>query len=253
MIQVGKAFDERRALANPGDQKQTEQFCIDHFFSVAKEALQARKKFTVSLSGGSTPKPIYEGIAERGNEIDWHLVHLYWTDERCVPPNHKDSNYKMAMEAGFAKLPIPAANIHRMKGELDPEKGALEYEHLLKKTLPDGVLDLCILGMGDDGHTASLFPQTHALHVENRLAVANYIPQKESWRLTLTYPCINHARNPVFYVLGKSKAPMLHQILNGEYEPNLYPSQKVGIASHPVLWIADNGALDYTTPRPISH
>ena len=245
MIQVGKPFDERRALAVPGEAKETEQFCIDHFIAVGQEAINARGVFTVSLSGGSTPKPIYEGVAKRSDALDWNKVHLYWTDERCVPPTHADSNFKMAMEAGFAHLPIPASHIHRMKGELDPEKGAYEYEHVLHNTLQDGVLDLVILGMGDDGHTASLFPKTHALHVEDRLAVANYITQKSTWRLTLTYPAINRARVSVFYVLGKSKASMLHQILNGPYDPDLLPAQKVGTPSHPVLWIADNGALEY--------
>lgn len=245
MIHIGKPFDERRALADPGDQQETEQFCIDHFFAVGQAAIKERGVFTVSLSGGSTPKPIYEGITKRADDLDWHKVQLYWTDERCVPPTHKDSNYKMAMEAGFARLPIPAANIHRMKGELDPEKAAFEYEHHLRNTLNDGVMDLIILGMGDDGHTASLFPKTHALHVEDRLAVANYVPQKSTWRLTLTYLCINHSRNAVFYVLGKSKGAMLHQILNGKYDPDLYPAQKVGTPSHQALWIADNAALDY--------
>lgn len=245
MIQTGKPFDKRRALITPGSQETTENYCIDHFFAAGQEALQQRGVFAVSLSGGSTPKPIYEGIAKRAGEMDWSKVLLYWTDERCVPPNHKDSNYKMAMEAGFAQLPIPAANIHRMKGELDPEEAALQYEDILRTTLPGGAFDLTILGMGDDGHTASLFPKTHALHVEDRWAVANYVPQKTSWRLTLTYPCINHSRNPVFYVMGKGKAAMLDQVLNGDYDPDLYPSQKVGTSSHPVLWIADNGALDY--------
>lgn len=245
MIHVGNPFDERRALAVPGDGQVTEQFCIDHFFAVGQEAIKTRGAFTVSLSGGSTPKPIYEGISKRADALDWHKVHLYWTDERCVPPTHADSNFKMAMEAGFARLPIPANNLHRMKGEIDPEKAAYEYEHVLRHTLHEGVIDLVILGMGDDGHTASLFPKTHALHVEDRLAVANYLPQKSSWRLTLTYPCINRSPNAVFYVLGKSKAPMLHQILNGPYDPDLYPAQKIGTPSHPVLWIADNAALDY--------
>lgn len=245
MILAGKPFDQRRALANPGDRDVTEKFSIDHFFNIANAAIQQRGLFTVSLSGGNTPKPIYEGIAKRRAELDWQKVHLYWTDERCVPPTHADSNYRMAMEAGFAHLPIPAANIHRMKGELDPEKAALQYEHLLKNNLQNGALDLVILGMGDDGHTASLFPQTHALHVEDRLAVANYVPQKKTWRLTLTYPCINSSRHPVFYVIGKGKEAMLDQVLNGEYIPDLYPAQKVGTPSHPVLWIADNDALDY--------
>lgn len=246
-MKVGSPFDERRVLANPGDRTATEIFCINHFFQVAHEAIQARGIFTVSLSGGSTPKPIYKGVAERRDQLDWQKVHLYWTDERCVPPDHKDSNFRMAMEAGFAHLPIPAANIHRMKGELEPEKAALQYEHLLKNNLHDGVIDLTILGMGDDGHTASLFPQTHALQVENRLAVANYVPQKESWRLTLTFSCINRSRNPVFYIFGKDKRAMFKQVLTGEYLPDLYPAQRIGTPSHPVLWIADNEALDYNS------
>jgi|LakMenEpi03Aug12_release.lakeMendotaPanAssembly.Ray.scaffolds.fasta_scaffold01500_18 6-phosphogluconolactonase len=234
-------FDKRRDLAIPGNQETTLNFCIDHFLSVAEEAISRKGSFHVALSGGSTPKAIYEGLSQPPNrdKIDWKKVHLYWSDERCVPPYHPESNYHMAMEAGFSKLHIPAEQIHRMQAEGDVEEGALAYEHLIEAKVPEKSFDLLMLGMGSDGHTASLFPKTHGLHSEGRLVIANYIPQMETWRMSLTFECINEAHHIALYVLGKPKAIMASRALEGPYIPDELPVQKVGTEKHKALWIMD--------------
>lgn len=222
-------FDERRTLAIPDD---AIQFAVDHWVKCAKEA---KNGFHVALSGGSTPKKIYEQLIKQ--DVDWSTIHLYWSDERAVPSDHPDSNYKMAMEF-FSKVPIPKEQIHRMPAEGDIEEGALLYESLIK----DVSLDLVMLGMGDDGHTASLFPQTHALHSDDRSAVANFIPKLDTWRMTLTTPCINRAKNIALYVLGENKAKTIHQVLKGPHDPDLLPSQAIGTPTTPALWILDKNA-----------
>lgn len=238
-------IDERRDLICPGDRVQTLDFCVQHFVTTAQEAVASRGIFNVALSGGSTPKAIYAALSEPRfrQQLDWNKVHLYWSDERCVPPYHTDSNYHMAMEAGFSKLHLPPENIHRMQAEGDVEAGALAYEKLIQAQIPGAHFDLMTLGLGEDGHTASLFPHTHGLHAENRLVIGNYVPQKETWRMTLTFECINRARSIVLYVLGKEKAPILAQVLSPPYNPDELPAQRVGISTNKALYIVDSGAL----------
>ena len=129
----------------------------------------------------------------------------YMSDERAVPPDHPDSNYRMAMEAGFNQFNIPEEHIYRMKAETDIETNAVEYEKLIESLLSKGIFDLVMLGMGEDGHTASLFPKTHGLHTNGRLVIANYVPTLNTWRMTLTFNCINQATHIVVYVIGKNK------------------------------------------------
>lgn len=228
-------------LIIPGDYDATLHFSVEHFVTACRDAIRDRGLFAVALSGGSTPKAIYELLCQHpySDEIEWDKVHLFWSDERSVPPDHLDSNYRMAMEAGFEKMPIPPGHIHRMVAEKEISQNARLYEQKIRTILEDHAFDLIMLGMGEDGHTASLFPQTEALKVGGHLVTANHVPQKETWRMTLTYECINDAVQTVFYVMGSSKAAMIARVFNEE--PSL-PCQFVGTPDHPALWIADESA-----------
>lgn len=156
-----QSYDERRDVIIPGDEKATLQFCIEHFIESANLAIDQQGYFAVALSGGSTPKNIFKGLVSEQyrNKIDWTKVLIFWSDERSVPPDDPESNYHMAMEAGFKKLPIKPDQIFRMKAEGDIEEEAKEYERLIQEKIPSKRFDLVMLGMGEDGHTASLFPK----------------------------------------------------------------------------------------------
>jgi 6-phosphogluconolactonase len=238
-----KFFDDRRDIVIPGNHEETLKFAAAHFVSQSNEAVKAHGNFFVALSGGSTPKKIYEKVCAPPlqKEMPWNKINLFWSDERSVPSSHPDSNFHMAMEAGFAKMSIPPENIHRMEAEGDIEAGALAYEELLKEKKASP-LDLVLLGMGDDGHTASLFPKTHGLHTQTRLCIANFIPQKDTWRLTLTFECINEAKLSVIYVLGAGKTEMVKKVLTGPYNPDVLPIQRIGTREHKALWILDEEA-----------
>lgn len=238
-------YDERRDAVIPGTKNDTIRFAVEHFISLCRQAIEDHGYFAVALSGGSTPQAIYQALSEPENaqRIHWSKVVLFWSDERAVPPDHPDSNYKMAMDAGLRTLPILPENIHRMKAEQDIEQHALEYEKTIESLLSGGVFDLVMLGVGEDGHTASLFPETHGLHAGDRLVVANYIPQLHTWRMTLTFSCINRARRIAIYVIGKSKASILKTVLSENEQPDLYPIQRIGTPATRALWIADSAAL----------
>lgn len=238
------SWDQRRDLLIPGNQEAALDFCLRHFIAKARESIKERGKFTVALSGGSTPKALYRKLASREHreEIDWTKVFLFWGDERSVAPSHEESNFRMAMEAGFSTLPIPPSQIFRMVAEDTIEENALLYEKLLKKHLTEGRFDLVTLGMGEDGHTASLFPQTKGLKAKDRLVVANYVPQKNTWRMTLTFEAINQSRSIAIYVLGESKKETLVEVLRGVENSERYPIQKVGTESTKALWILDEAA-----------
>lgn len=156
-----QTYDERRDITVAGNREQTIAFCVEHFISIANQAIKNHGYFAVALSGGSTPKAIFEGLSNKQNKdkINWKKVLLFWSDERCVPPTHPDSNYKMAMDAGLGTLNIPSENIFRMHGEDNPEDADKQYDLLLNQEIPMDSFDLVMLGMGDDGHTASLFQE----------------------------------------------------------------------------------------------
>ncbi len=235
-------FDVRRRIAFLPNEKEAIEFAVDHFLRLAREAIEKRGAFYVALSGGSTPKAIYALLAQKGQEaIDWSKVHIYFSDERALPPTSKDNNYRMAMDAGISQLPIPKEQIHRMVAEQDIEENALAYERLVQQ-IPGLSFDLLMLGMGDDGHTASLFPKTHGLHAEERFIVANFLPEKNVWRMTVTFDCIHHAKAVVVYVLGAAKSAMLKQVLYGPYEPDLLPIQRVGSEATPALFVVDRAS-----------
>lgn len=234
------SYNHRADLVVGASSTEAISFAVEHFIQHAKKAISARGSFHVALSGGSTPKAIFERLTSE--MLDWTKVHLYWGDERAVSPTDPESNYRMAMETVFDQLPVPKEQIHRMVAEGEITEEAHEYEKLLRKSLPDGRFDLVMLGMGDDGHTASLFPRTHALTDTGEWVAANYVPQKKCWRMTLTYPCINHARAIAIYVMGESKATMVKRVIMGPEDPIDFPIQKIGTPSHKPLWIMDREA-----------
>jgi len=180
--------------------------------------------------------------------VPWEKLHLFWVDERCVGPTDPDSNYRMTNEALLTKVPLPVAQVHRMAGELEPEVAAAQYEALLRgefrlEGAETPVFDLVLLGMGDDGHTASLFPHTEALHELGRLVVANHVPQqKQSWRVTLTLPVINRGRAVAFLIEGAKKTDVLDRVLTGSYDPETYPSQLIRPESGELTFLLDAAA-----------
>lgn len=242
-------WDETKNIAIPGDKTTTIEFCVKHFIYSASEAIKHHGKFFVALSGGSTPKAIYDLLASHYiDALDWKKVYVFWSDERSVPPEHPDSNYHMAMSCGFSKLPIPPDQIFRMHAEDRLKENAALYEQTINKILKDRPFDLVMLGMGEDGHTASLFPSTKGLDDKSHLVIANYISQKETWRMTMTFKCINSASNIVLYVIGDSKKETLKNIFSIKDQSLLPPSCKVGTKDHPALWIIDKEASAYILP-----
>lgn len=239
-----KNLDEKSDIIIPGNEEATLLFCVDQFVDIANRCIEDQGYFSVALSGGSTPKAIYQRLSSPPfrDKINWDKVLVFWSDERSVKPTDSKSNYHMAMEAGLKSLPLRKENIFRMHAESEIEKHAADYEQQILKHIPSKRFDLVMLGMGDDGHTASLFPKTHGLHPQSQLVIANYVPQLDTWRMSLTFKCINSAKYINIYVLGSSKASMVHQVLTVDYEPDLYPVQAIGTPEHRALWILDEGA-----------
>ena len=214
------------------------------FVAKADAAIAERGSFSVALAGGSTPKATYEVLAsDYADELDWSEVHVFFGDERTVPPDHEDSNYRMAQRTLLSRVPV--GSIHRMRGELPPAEAAAAYEEELRAFFGTSdeppSLDLILLGIGEDGHTASLFPETSALEIHDRWVVANPVLKLETTRLTLTVPVINAARAVNFLVAGEGKAEALKQILEGGADPRQYPAKLVRPADGPV-WIVDRAA-----------
>jgi 6-phosphogluconolactonase len=212
------------------------------FVEGAAEAIAERGRYAVALAGGSTPKATYEVLArDHSEDVDWPNVHAFFGDERTVPPDHEDSNYRMAREALLDHVPV--GSVHRVRGELPPDEAAASYERDLGQFFGGEfpVLDLVMLGIGEDGHTASLFPETAALEVTDRLAAANPVPKLDTTRLTLTVPVLNAAREVRFLVAGAGKAEALAEILEGEAEPHEYPAKLVHHPGDPI-WMVDHAA-----------
>jgi len=229
-------YDQRRHLFIGKSENETLDFAAEHWVNTARRSIQQKGQFSVALSGGSTPGAIYQRLTFI-RDLDWSKVLLFWSDERAVPPNHSDSNYGNAMNY-FSQLPIPQHQIFRMKAEEDIEKNAIAYEDTIRKRLGKHLFDLVMLGVGEDGHTASLFPQTKALDVDERLVVANEVPQKNTIRMTLTFPCINQSSHIAIYALGKSKQAIVPKVLKAPILSN-YPSSCIGTLQNPALWILD--------------
>lgn len=230
-----KSWDVRRDLYIAKSAPEAIQFATDHFVHSGQRAIQQRGFFAVALSGGSTPKVVFEALSKR-KDLDWTKVLLFWSDERAVPPDHPDSNYRMAKESGLLNLP-PSNQIFRMEGEKDLPKAAIRYADLIEQKLTPHLFDLVLLGVGEDGHTASLFPHTEALQSE-ALVCANVVPQKKTSRLTLTFRCMNESRQAIFYALGSSKRQIVPAVLSAAID-SPYPASRIGTAEHKALWLLD--------------
>ena len=241
-----RSFDKRRDLIIPGDAQETIHFSVCQFLEMGREAIQQRGVFSVALSGGNTPQAIFQELCKPSHQsaLDWSKVLFFWSDERSVPPTDPESNYYSAMQSGISSLPVKQENVFRMVAEKDIEANALAYEQLIKQKVSSLHFDLMMLGMGEDGHTASLFPCTNALHARDRLVVANYVPQKQTWRMTMTYECIHMSRTICIYALGAKKAHMVANVLSGPYDPEQFPVQRIGTPMHKALWILDHAASE---------
>jgi 6-phosphogluconolactonase len=234
-------FDDAASLATAA---------AERFVATAQAAVAARHRFSVALSGGSTPRALYSLLAAPPyhDQIDWRRAWIFWGDERTVPPNDPQSNYRMAREALLFHVAVPATQVFRMLGELaDPATAAALYEVNLRRAfaLAPGELprfDLVLLGLGPDGHTASLFPHTSALHVADRLAVANRVEQLSTTRITLTAPVLNNAAQVLFLVSGSDKAAPLAHVLQGPRQRDDVPAQLIAPTHGEVIWMVDRAA-----------
>lgn len=218
----------------------------DEVTAHAQNAIAAQGRFTIGLSGGSTPRPLFRLLASEPyrSAIDWGLVWVLWGDERCVPPDDRDSNYGMARDLLLEHVTVPPSQVVRVQGELPPQQAAQAYENALR-TLFDTDwprIDYLLQGMGADGHTASLFPYTAALHEKTHWVVANYVEKMESWRITLSPPAINAARHITFMVAGESKAEAVKAVLEGPHQPDTYPSQMIQPVDGSLNWELDAAA-----------
>jgi len=222
-----------------------------HFVEMAEAAVAARGRARIAISGGSTPKAAFQLLADPNQpwraRMPWDKLELYWVDERCVPPDHPDSNYRMTREALLDHAPLAAGQIHRMEGELEPDAAAARYESELRNSFRlEGAetprFDLINLGMGPDGHTASLFPHTAALHDMSRLAVANHVQNKDAWRITLTWPVINQGASVFFLIGGADKAQILKEVMTGPRDPERLPSQLIAPSSGILTLFLDRAA-----------
>lgn len=244
---LNQSYDTRRDLAIGETAEEAIHYAVKLWVEAANQAINARGQFSVALSGGSTPNVIYQILSQPpyANQINWSKVWLFWGDERSAPPDHPESNYHAAMQSGLSHLPLNPHQVFRMQAENLPEKDtAQEYETLLHKYLGPHLFDLVMLGMGEDGHTASLFPNTKALSVQDRLVVSNWVPQKKTWRMTITYPCIRKSRSVVFYVMGSSKQTILSNVLKAPAS-SPFPSSSIGEERKKALWIIDTAAAGF--------
>lgn len=217
------------------------------FVARAQTAIAARGRFHVAMSGGSTPRPLYELLAAAPyrDALDWPRIEIWFGDERCVPPDSPRSNFRMVHEALLQHVPVPAVNVHRMRGECPPAEAAQAYEHEVQASFGSGAparLDLILLGIGEDGHTASLFPGTDALHERRRQVCAQYVEAQQEWRLTLTFPVLNAAEALWVLVLGADKAEILGRVLDGPPQPEALPIQSLAPASGRLEWWMDTAA-----------
>ncbi|MGB5821499.1 MAG: 6-phosphogluconolactonase [Saonia sp.] len=227
----------------------SKQEVAEYFSEYLRNLITAGNNVYIALSGGSTPKIVFNEIAARfGDTMDWSTVFFYWGDERCVPPDDEESNYKMTVDHLLSKIAIPKENIHRIKGELVPEEEAIAYGKLLDNELPKryGIpqFDLVILGMGDDGHTASIFPhEIHLWNSHNNCELAVH-PDSGQRRITITGKIINNAATVAFLVTGGSKSEKVKEIVRWEGKYQSYPASLVSPTSGKLLWFLDKEAAE---------
>jgi 6-phosphogluconolactonase len=229
------------------DPTEVAQVAAAGFVKLGREAIAERGRFAVALAGGSTPKRVYELLASDNyrEQLDWSKVHIFFGDERCVPPDNAESNYRMANEALLSRVSLPARNIHRMNGVGDAISNARLYEDEMRTFFNDATwprFDLILLGMGDDGHTASLFPGTEVLMEGEAWVVGLWVEKLGAYRITLTAPAINHAAHILFLVTGENKAARLAEILKGERDPMRLPAQLIKPLDGSPEWLIDKAA-----------
>jgi 6-phosphogluconolactonase len=245
-ILVGESIDETARIA------------AGQFAALARKLASEGRPVNAALSGGSTPRCLFQLLAAEPftSLVPWNSVHFFWGDERNVPPGHPDSNYSMARHLLLSHVPVPAANIHRIPtGDGTAIEAADLYQRTLRENLPLAYglprLDYNLLGLGANGHTASLFPHRPALHETNRLVVADHIDEVNSWRVTLTPPVLNNAFQVTFLVTGEDKALVVRQVIEGPRDPDATPAQLIAPANGNLTWILDAGAASLLA-RPSS-
>jgi 6-phosphogluconolactonase len=230
----------------PRDVIRTKNFVTDasrFILERARAALAERGEFRIALSGGHTPRPVYAEFERIARDLPWERVRFTFGDERCVPPDDSESNFRMVRESLFEPQSIPEKSIMRLRGEIDPALAAQEYEdalNLLATQRGETIYrhDLMLLGMGDDGHTASLFPGTAALDEQARRVVANFVPKLKAWRLTMTFPLLNQSRQVLFLVRGDKDPHLLERVLAGVPE---FPASLVNPPDGQLTWMIDAG------------
>ncbi len=239
-----------RTIRQLSDKDQVSRVGAEEFVRLSKEAIAARGRFTVALSGGSTPRSLHQLLAASPfkEQVDWSRIEFFWGDERSVPPEHKDSNFGMARDTLLSKLTIPAEHVHRMQAERsDRDQAARDYQAEIARVFgvkgdgPPPSFDLIFLGMGPDGHTLSLFPHTTALNETTPWVVKNFVPKFNTDRLTFTKTMANAAAHVIFLVAGEDKAAPLHEVLEGAPNPQEYPSQMIQPKGE-LLWLIDAAA-----------
>lgn len=215
------------------------------FHRLSETAVQESGRFSVALSGGNTPRAVYTLLASEHQQLPWDRIHIFFGDERHVPPDHPDSNFRMASESLLSKVPIPENNIHRIRAELEADAAAKEYEqelrdffHLADHDWPR--FDLIFLGIGEDGHTASLFPGSKALAEASRRVAPNWVEKFQAFRITLTFPVLNHAAEVLFMVSGAGKAQILSEVVRPGARK--YPAQNIEPQNGQLLWLVDQNA-----------
>ena len=236
-----RTFDDLDSLARAAAEEITKS---------AEEAIAARGRFTIALSGGNTPKPVYNLLGEKPwlDRIDWDRVDVFWGDDRHVPPTHPDSNFGMAMNTLLSKVPIPYAHVYRMRTEKpDADRIAEDYEETLRDEfdLEEGEwprFDLVLMGIGADGHTASLFPGSEAVREREQLVIAPWVSSLGAFRITLTAPVFNNAALALFLVSGEEKAEALRTVLEGDFQPDRFPAQIIRPEEGRLLWLVDRAA-----------
>ena len=243
-----------------GTQEEVFKAAADFFCKKLPARPASGSSYSIALSGGSTPRGLFRLLTREPyrSQCHWPSCTFLWGDERCVPPDHSDSNFRMAKENLLDHVPIEPGQVFRMEGEQKPEDAALRYEQVLKEHLQVGEshlprFDLILLGMGPDGHTASLFPATTALQETQRTVVANWVEKLQTFRITLTPPVLNAAKDVLFLVCGQDKAEAVHSVLEGPKAPERYPSQLVNPVSGELTWIMDQPAASLLTDTKMTN
>ena len=252
---------EKREVRVVGGAGEISRAAAEELVGRAEEATGQRGVFTVALAGGSTPGSLYALLASEEepfrDRMPWGKTEFFWGDERAVPPEHPDSNYRMAREAMLSRVPAPPENVHRIRAENpDPGAAAEEYERVLRSFFASRGLvanglprfDLVLLGMGADGHTASLFPGTGAVREQGRLVVALWVARFSSHRITMTPPLINNAACAMFLVAGEEKAETLRAVLESSFQPDTFPAQAIRPSEGELIWLVDRAAASRLQP-----